>query len=86
MDTPRPSSQIQALALVWDVILSVALPPVILAFIGRNLDQRFGTKRLCTLIGLGLAFTVSSILVYRQARHMQRTLKSSSSSDHSSPT
>ena len=86
MDTPRPGSQIQAIALVWDIILSVALPPVIFAFIGHELDQRFGTKRLYTLIGLALAFTVSSILVYRQARQMQRALKDSSSHDHSPPT
>ncbi len=86
MDTPRPNSQIQAIALVWDVILSVALPPVILAFIGRNLDQRFETKRFYTLIGLGLAFAVSSVLVYRQARRMQQSLKTPSSPDHLPPT
>ncbi len=46
----------------------IAAPVVLLAWLGKTLDARYGTRPLLLIAGFVLAFAVSAAGIYRRAR------------------
>lgn len=55
-----------ALALVWQLGYTIAIPVVVFALLGRFLDKKLDTSPLLLLVGIFASITVSSIGVYRK--------------------
>ena len=70
---PKPKQQepfdgwVVALQLL-DTGLRVAIPILVLSFVGSKLDNHFQTKPLYTLIGFFLSLAISIVLVYKQIK------------------
>lgn len=78
MDQNGKSSKLQglqALGLVWDIILAIALPTTLLALVGRWLDGKLQTSPLFTLLGLALALVIVYLMVSRKAKEIAERLK-----------
>jgi len=78
MDEPVKNDklrQLQAVGMVWNVIVSIALPTTLMALGGRWLDRRFGSSPWMTILGLLAALGISYLLVIRQAKQIAETLK-----------
>lgn len=65
---------VQALSLVWDVILSIAIPTILSALGGRWLDRRLGTTPIFLIIGLFCALGIVSILIVRKGKTISQDL------------
>lgn len=63
-----------ALGIVWDLIISVAIPTVIFALLGRWMDQRLGTGCLFLIIGLVLALLVVTKIVLKKGKTIAKRL------------
>ncbi len=57
-----------------DFGLSLALPLLFVAFVGKWLNEKFDSQYFI-LIGLPIAFAVSSISIYKQIKKLQKNLK-----------
>jgi F0F1-type ATP synthase assembly protein I len=55
-----------ALSLAWELGYLIAGPLVIFALAGRFLDKKLGTNPWLLLIGIVLAISVSSWIVYKK--------------------
>lgn len=55
-----------ALGLAWELGYLIAIPLVVLGFIGAYMDRKFETSPLLLLIGIVLAFVITSIGIYRK--------------------
>lgn len=55
-----------ALSLAWQLGYTIAIPIVVLALVGRLLDQKFGTFPWLLLAGILLSLVVSSVLIYKR--------------------
>ena len=74
-DSKKPSlTPWEALGLVWDLGLQIALPTVAFTLGGRWLDRRYDTSPLFILLGLGLALAVVAVLVVRQGKDIAKRL------------
>ena len=51
-----------------DTAWRVALPILVLCYVGIKLDKHYGTTPLYSLLGLFLSLIVASLLVYRQIK------------------
>lgn len=65
----------QALDLVWDILLAIAVPSVLFALGGRWLDQRWHTTPLFLILGLLAALGITTLLVIRKAKKLQALMK-----------
>jgi F0F1-type ATP synthase assembly protein I len=70
-----PISQLEALGFVTDVFISVAVPTLVFAFLGRALDARLHTSPYCTVIGLLLSLAIAALLIGRKAKAMAERMK-----------
>ena len=58
--------------IAWQLGYTIAVPLVVLAFVGRFLDRKFGTSPWLLLAGILLALVVTGIGVTRQIRALNR--------------
>lgn len=58
--------------LVWDMGWIIAIPAVVLGFIGAYLDRFFQTSPLFILLGFVLAFLFSAIGIFRKLREIMK--------------
>jgi len=65
---------LQALNVVWDVILIIAVPTILLALGGRWLDRHFNSSPWFTLFGLVIALAIVYVLVSRKAKDIAKDL------------
>lgn len=78
----QQSSTWFALALVWQLGYTIAIPVVVFALLGRFLDKRLDTSPLLLLIGIFASITVSSIGVYRKTiKILNETVKKEEDKD-----
>lgn len=71
----NPISRLEALGFVTDVFISVALPTMTFALVGKYLDVRWNTFPYITVIGLILALTITAALITRKAKAMAERMK-----------
>lgn len=69
--TPTPW---EALELVWDILLGIAIPTTLFALAGRWLDKRYSTSPWFTIIGLALALLVAGVIVTRKGKDISKRL------------
>lgn len=66
-----------ALALVWQLGYTIAIPVVVFALLGRFLDKKLDTSPLLLLIGIFASIAVSSVAIYRKTiKILDQTVKS----------
>lgn len=63
-----------AMEIVWDLIITVAVPTVIFALLGRWLDQRYNTGFVFLVIGLVLALLVVTKIILKKGRAIAKRL------------
>jgi F0F1-type ATP synthase assembly protein I len=61
-------------SIATDFGLIIALPLLVLAYVGKWLDNRYGTKYFI-LIGLVLAMSISVMGIYKQIKRFKELLK-----------
>ncbi len=64
-----------ATGFVWEVLIAVALPVTLSAFLGRWLDRRFHTGSVFTLMSFIPALAIAFLLILRLACAFQKNLK-----------
>lgn len=78
MPDPTPPkkdfSPFQAVEIVWEVGIAIAVPAVAFALGGRWLDKRFETSPLFLGLGLFLAFCLSTVIVLKKGRDIAKRL------------
>lgn len=65
--TPVSSTTLQALSYAWQFGYTIAVPLVVLALLGRFLDQKLGTSPWFLLGGILLSIIISSVAVVMKA-------------------
>jgi hypothetical protein len=70
--SPTPTFNVNLLALSGEIGLKLAIPLLIFMLIGIKLDRSAHTTPLFMLLGVGLAVTVSTIMI---AQMIRRTLR-----------
>lgn len=63
-----------SLGLAWELGYTIAIPLVVFALLGRFLDQHFHRSPLFLLIGIFLAFIISSYAVYQKTIQIYQEL------------
>lgn len=56
------------LRIAGDFGVTIAIPVVVLAYLGKRLDTRFDTAPWLLIVGFALAAVTSGILIYRKAK------------------
>ncbi len=64
-----------ALGLAWELGYVIALPLVIFALVGRWLDHRWGTSPLMILVGVVVAFIITSIWLATKLKEITKEMK-----------
>lgn len=64
------SSPWMAVQLAWELGYMIAIPAVLLGFVGAYVDKAFHTSPLFLIAGFLLAVTLSAIAVYRKVREI----------------
>lgn len=57
------------LRIAGDFGATIAIPAVLAAFLGKYLDERWGTKPWMMLILLAIAFAITAVIIRRKAAH-----------------
>jgi hypothetical protein len=65
----------EAVGIVWDLLLGIIVPIVLLALAGRWLDERFQITPLGSIAGLVLGLVIVTIIVLKQAKHITNRMK-----------
>jgi F0F1-type ATP synthase assembly protein I len=76
-ENPLPKkdpSIFEAVGIVWDIVVIVAVPTILIALIGRWLDRRFGTTPLFLGIGLLLTLIVLAVVVTKKGKEIAKKL------------
>lgn len=60
------------LGFAWRLGYSIAVPLVVLLFVGRLLDRRLGTHPWFFLGGLGLSFVITTALLFVESLRVMR--------------
>lgn len=75
IDPPKPPlSPWQALGLVGDIGVQIALPTVGFALLGRWCDKRYGTSPFGVILGLAVALVVVGVLIVKQGKDIAKRL------------
>lgn len=72
MEKDNEQKTSSALSLAWELGYSIAVPLVIFALLGRWLDKKLATSPWLFLLGVVLAVSISSYLVYRKTMEIIR--------------
>ena len=64
------------LRIVGDFGVTIALPVVLFAWLGKTLDARWGTKPTFLLVGFLLAALISAVSVYRKTKRYGKEYQS----------
>ncbi len=64
--------QAAAVGFVWELLIALLVPIVLLAFGGRWLDRRFGTEPWLMVLSFPVAFAIAFKMIRRKAEDMQR--------------
>lgn len=72
MEKDNEQKTFSALSLAWELGYSIAVPLVIFALLGRWLDRKLATSPWLFLLGIILAVSISSYLVYRKTMEIIR--------------
>lgn len=67
MPDDRHSSLWVAVGFAWRLGYSIAVPLVVLLYVGQFLDRRLGTSPWLLMTGLVLSFIITNILMFREA-------------------
>jgi F0F1-type ATP synthase assembly protein I len=62
-----------ALRIVGDFGVTIAVPVVVLALIGKWLDAKYGTRPLLLIAGFALAAVVSAVSIARKTKRYAKT-------------
>ncbi len=65
---------VSVISLAWDLGWMIALPIVLLAIGGAMLDKKFQSSPWFLLGGIGLAFVISSVMVYGKVMRVMADL------------
>ena len=63
-----PETKAELIAFAFDVGIAIAVPLAIFAFIGRTLDNSYGTSPLFLVIGLLLSLISTGIIIWKKVR------------------
>lgn len=66
---------------VGDFGATIALPAVVLSWLGKRLDEAWGTRPALLIAGFALAALLSSYAVYRKAKAYDRRFQELNSAD-----
>ncbi len=67
-------SPFQAMEMVWDVGIAIAVPTVAFGLGGRWLDKHFGTSPLFLIAGLFVSLAVTGVIVTKMGRKIAKRL------------
>ncbi|MFA6464001.1 MAG: AtpZ/AtpI family protein [Candidatus Paceibacterota bacterium] len=59
----------QLIAFAYDVGFAIIIPLVILALLGRFLDQKMGTSPLFLIIGILLSLVSTGVMIYKKTKN-----------------
>jgi F0F1-type ATP synthase assembly protein I len=62
-DKPYASAAGQMIRLSLNLGIAIVMPLLAFLFTGRFLDRRFGTEPVLMLVGIGLAFVITMVLL-----------------------
>lgn len=65
---------LEALNIVWDIVMIIALPTTLMALGGRWLDTRLNAMPWFTILGLIIALLTAYILISRKAKDIAKRL------------
>lgn len=74
--------QLSAFQMAMQLGFTIAIPLVVLALLGRMLDNRFGTHPWLLLTGIILSMAISSILVVWKAFELMKGVSGGEKSDN----
>lgn len=78
MDEKTPQkkdfSALQAVEIVWEIGVAIALPTITFALGGRWLDKKFDTSPWFLVIGLFLSLTLVGFIVMKKGREIAKKL------------
>ncbi len=71
----QSQSSLMALQLAWELGFTIALPLVIFVLVGRYLDKYFQTTPILMLVGIFLAFFISSYAIFTKTAQIYKDLE-----------
>lgn len=72
MERKERSYYLLGARIIGDFGATIAVPVVLLAWLGKTLDARWGTAPWLLVAGFVLAAALSSFSIYRKARHYEK--------------
>lgn len=57
-----------AMRMATDLLLTIAIPALLAAFLGKWLDERWGTQPLCFVLLLIVSFCLTGLMIRRKAK------------------
>lgn len=69
-EKPKPDKSWSAVSLAWELGYTIAVPLIVFALGGRFLDKKLGTSPFLLLLGMILAITTTSWLVYKKTKSL----------------
>ena len=66
------AKQAAAVGFVWELLLTLLVPIVVCAFIGRWMDRYFGTTPWFTVISFPIALVIAFIMIRKKAEQLKR--------------
>lgn len=70
----KDPSLLQAVGIVWEITVLVALPTVLFSLMGRWLDRHFGTTPLFLGLSLLATLLVLTVLVLKKGKDIAKRL------------
>lgn len=70
--SPPTNAPLSAWALAWHIGYSIVVPLILFVVGGIFVDKNYETSPVFTLVGLGLAFLVTTLLLIRRVRRILR--------------
>ncbi len=63
---------IEAMEFVWDILVAIAVPTTLFAYIGRTLDIRYDRSPVFVILGFLLALSVTYVMVKKQVKRYKK--------------
>ncbi len=71
-----------SLNLAWELGYVIAIPLVCLALLGRWLDHRWGSSPVMILVGVVVAFIITSVWLSTKIKELTQELKNQGTEEH----